>query len=83
VDLVAQPAVASSDDDYESLGLQTLLQGTAVYGPAVGALVSALVSVTKKSANVTQVTLVIDGRSVPLSQLTDAQIEDLMPELMA
>ncbi len=83
VDLVAQPAVPSGDDDYESLGLQTLLQGTAVYGPAVGALVSALVSVTKKSANVTQVTLVIDGRSVPLSQLTDAQIEDLMPELMA
>ncbi len=81
VDLVAAPQ--SSDDEYESLGIQTLMQGTAIAGPAVGALVTAVRAATKDVPTVRQVTLVIDGRRVALSSLTDAEVEALLPELSA
>jgi hypothetical protein len=83
VQLATQPAKAVDDDDYESLGLHTLLQGTATYGPAVGALVATLRNASKKSPNITRVTLVIDGRSVALSSMSDADVEKLLPEISA
>jgi hypothetical protein len=84
VHLEAQTPPPGNDDDfYESLGLQTLLQGTATAGPAVAALITTLRSSARRSPNITQVNLVIDGRQVPLSRLTDAEIEQLLPEVSA
>ena len=65
------------------LDLQTLLQGTVPSGPAVGALITAVRTSTAGLASVRQVELTIDGRSVPLSRLTDEEIAKLLPELTA
>ena len=70
-----------ADDDYESLDMQTLLQGTAASGAAVGALVSAVRASTAGEPTIRQVMLTVDGRDVPLSRLTDAEINALLPEL--
>ena len=70
------------DDDYESLDMQTLLQGTVLAGPAVGALVTAVRASTRDVAGVRMVMLAIDGREVPLSQLTDEEVDRLLPELV-
>ncbi len=80
VDLTRQPT-DGDDDDYESLDMQTLLQGTVEDGPAVGALISAVRSSTANLPGVREVHLTIDGRLVPLSRMTDAEIEALLPEL--
>jgi hypothetical protein len=69
------------EDDYESLDMQTLLEGTVRTGPAVGALVTTLRDSTRDLASVRQVELVVDGRNVPLSRLTDAEVAQLLPEL--
>ncbi len=74
---------APNADDYESVTMQTLLQGTVISGPAVGALVQAVRGATKHATTITQVTLTIDGRSVPLSQLSDAEVDALMPQFSA
>lgn len=68
---------------YESLDMQTLLRGTVLAGPAVGALVSAVVASTKGVASVRQVTLTIDGRDVALTTLSDEEVNELLPELIA
>ena len=81
VEVAQQPT--ADDDEYESLGIQTLLRGTVEAGPAVAALVTAVHAATTHHASVRQVTLVIDGRTVPLSRLTDEEIEQLLPEIGA
>lgn len=77
IDLREEPV----DDEYESLDMQTLLQGTVPAGAAVGALVTAVRSSTQSVPSVREVTLTIDGRRVPLSQLTDEEVNALLPEL--
>ncbi len=79
VDVVQQPQT----NFYESLDMQTLLKGTVLPGPAVGALVSAVVASTKGVASVRQVTLTIDGRDVALTTLSDEEVNLLLPELTA
>jgi hypothetical protein len=61
--------------------MQTLLAGTAMSGPAVGALVTGLRAATRNQPSVRQVELTIDGRSVPLSKLTDDEVAQLLPQL--
>ena len=77
-------AHASDDsDEYESVTMQTLLEGTAASGPAIGELVGAVRASTQGVASIRGVQLVVDGRHVPLSDLTDEEVEALLPELTA
>jgi hypothetical protein len=79
-------AVAPHDDEedeYEKVSMDTLLAGTVAAGPAVGQLVTAVRNATKDQPSVGLVSLVIDGRTVPLSRLSDEEIEQLLPELNA
>jgi hypothetical protein len=79
VDLTRQPEPES--DDYESLDMQTLLEGTVMSGPAVGTLVTTLRQATRTVSSVREVEVTIDGRCVPLSRLTDAEVAQLLPEI--
>lgn len=83
VSVSVTPHADDDEDEYEKVAMETLLAGTVAAGPAVGQLVTAVRNATKDQPSVGLVSLVIDGRTVPLSQLSDEEIEQLLPELNA
>lgn len=63
--------------------MQTLLAGTAADGAAIAGLVDVLRASAQTVPGLRRVEIMIDGRTIPLSAVSNAEVEALLPELVA
>ena len=67
------------DMGYESLGISTIITATSAVAASLRETVRTMRDNINAAANIQRAELLIDGRSVPVGQLSDAEIDALFP----
>ncbi len=79
VDVSVRPPDGMPDDGYEGIGLTTLLDLTTSAAADMRTAIKRARDTMRDAVHIRRAELTIDGRTVPVGQLTDAEIDALFP----